>query len=95
MFMRFRGGGIGHKGILERIAGLRNKEPLLTAEQINEDPDSEIVEGLGNNDDEEDEEDEDSDSDSGEDSDKSLDEFILDGEEGGEDEYDVLGFAAF
>ncbi|KAF8223513.1 hypothetical protein L208DRAFT_1411693 [Tricholoma matsutake] len=60
---------------------------------MNEDLDSEIVEGLGDN--EEEEEDEDSDSDSGDDSDDNLVEFNFDGEEGGEDEYDILGFAAF
>ena len=63
---------------------------------MNKDLDSEIVEGLGDNEEEEeDEEDEDSDSDSGDDSDDNLFEFNLDGEEGGEDEYDILGFAAF
>ena len=92
--MRFRGGGIGHKGMLERIAGLQNKEQ--PTDQMNEDLDSEMVEGLGDNDDdEEDEEDEEEESDSGDESDDSLVEFNLDGEEGGEDEYDILGFAAF
>ena len=80
--------------MLERIAGLQNKEQ--PTDQMNEDLDSEIVEGLGDNEEEEeDEEDEDSDSDSGDDSDDNLFEFDLDGEEGGEDEYDILGFAAF
>ena len=92
MFMCFRGGGIGHKGMLKQIAGLQNKEQ--PADQMNEDLDSKIVEGLGDNE-EEDEEDEDSDSDSGDESDDSLVDFNLDGEEGGEDEYDILGFAAF
>ena len=92
--MCFRGGGIGHKGMLERIAGLQNKEQ--PTDQMNEDLDSEIVEGLGDNKEEEEvEEVEDSDSDSGDDSDDNLFEFDLDGEEGGEDEYDILGFAAF
>jgi hypothetical protein len=63
---------------------------------MNEDLDSEMVEGLGDNDDEEeDEEDEEEESDSGDESDDSLVEFNLDGEEGGEDEYDILGFVAF
>ena len=63
---------------------------------MNEDLDSEMVEGLGDNgDEEEDEEDEDLDLDSGDESDDSLVDFNLDGEEGGEDEYDILGFAAF
>ena len=92
--MCFRGGGIGHKGMLKRIAGLQNKEQ--PTDQMNEDLDSEMVEGLGDNDDdEEDEEDEEEESDSGDESDDSLVEFNLDGEEGGEDEYDILGFAAF
>ena len=92
--MHFRGGGIGHKGMLEQIAGLQNKEQ--PTDQMNEDLDSEIVEGLGDNEEEEEvEEVEDSDSDSGDDSDDNLFEFDLDGEEGGEDEYDILGFAAF
>jgi hypothetical protein len=94
MFMCFQGGGIGHKGMLKQIAGLQNKEQ--PADQMNKDLDSEIVEGLRDNDDEEeDEEDEDLDLDSGDESNDSLVEFNLDGEEGGEDEYDILGFAAF
>ena len=92
--MHFQGGGIGHNGMLERIAGLQNKEQ--PTDQMNEDLDSEMVEGLGDNDDEEeDEEDEEEESDSGDESDDSLVEFNLDGEEGGEDEYDILGFVAF
>jgi hypothetical protein len=91
--MRFRGGGIGHKGMLERIAGLQNKEQPA---QMNEDEDSEIVEGLGDNDDDDEEEEEDEEeSDFSDESDDSLVDFNLDGDEGGEDEYDILGFAAF
>jgi len=93
MFMHFWGGGIRHKGMLEWIAGLQNKEQ--PTDQMNEDLDSKIIEGLGDNEEEEeDEEDEDSDSDSGDGSDDNLVEFNLDGE-GGKDEYDILGFAAF
>jgi hypothetical protein len=61
--------------------------------QMNEDLDSGIVEGLGENDDDDEEEEEESDS-SDEFYDSSV-ELDLDGEEGGEDAYDILGFAAF
>ena len=60
---------------------------------MNEDLDAEDVEGLGENDEqEEDEEDEEEESDE---EDESLGELDLDGEEGGKDEYNILGFAAF
>jgi hypothetical protein len=94
MFMRFQGGGIGHKGMLERIAGLQNKEQPLSTADMNEDLDSEIVEGLGDNDDDDDDEEEEE-SDFSDESDDSFVDFDLDGDEGGEDEYDILGFAAF
>jgi hypothetical protein len=62
---------------------------------MNKDLDSEMVEGLGDNDDEEEDEEDKEESDSGDESNDSLVEFNLDGKEGGEDEYDILGFAAF
>jgi hypothetical protein len=99
--MHFRGGGIGHKGMLDQIAGLRNREqPLSTADQMNEDLDAEDIEGLGENDEqeedeEEDEEDQEDEEEESDESDESLIELDLDGEEGGEDEYNILGFAAF
>jgi hypothetical protein len=86
--------------MLDRIAGLRNKEqPLSTAEEMDEDLDTEDVEGLGENDEqeegEEDEEDKSDEEEESDESDESLIELDLDGEEGGEDEYNILGFVAF
>ncbi|KAF8240762.1 hypothetical protein L208DRAFT_1383676 [Tricholoma matsutake] len=89
--------------MLKRIAGLQNKEqPLSTADQMNKDLDTEDVEGLGENDeqeedkeDEEDEEDKEDEEEESDESNESLVELDLDGEEGGEDEYNILGFAAF
>ena len=60
---------------------------------MNEDLDSEMVEELGDNDGDEVDEDEAEAEDSGDESDDSLVDFDLDGEEGGEDEYDIFGFA--
>jgi hypothetical protein len=86
--------------MLDQIAGLQNKEqPLSTADQMNEDLDAEDIEGLGENDeqeeDEEDKEDKEDEEEESDESNESLIEFDLDGEEGGEDEYNILGFAAF
>jgi hypothetical protein len=89
--------------MLDQIAGLRNKEqPLSTADQMNEDLDAEDIEGLGENDeqeedeeDKEDKEDKEDEEEESDESDESLIELDLDGEEGGEDEYNILGFAAF
>jgi hypothetical protein len=96
MFMRFRGGGIGHKATRDRMAGVSHS-PAASEEETDE-----IV--VDEDEDEEsDSEEEHSDSDENIDSDQDTDDDDNgeenlgpeDGEEGWEDEYNVLGFAAF
>jgi len=93
MFMRFRGGGIGHKAMHERMPGYGSESHSLdvTDEEIDEDSDPE-AEGV-----EDDNENTDSDAESEEESDWEEDEDeaanSADEENGGSDEYTVLGFA--
>ena len=97
MFMRFRGGGIGHKATRERIQAVQHS---LAASEEEIDEIDKPLDGDKDEDEDEDEEDKeddsdkDKDTDSEEESDEDEENMDLeDGEGGCEDEYDALGYA--
>jgi hypothetical protein len=91
MFMRFRGGGIGHKATRERIQAVQHS---LAASEEEIDEIDKPLDGDKDEEDKEDDSDKDKDTDSEEESDEDEENMDLeDGEGGCEDEYDALGYA--
>jgi len=97
--MRFQGGGIGHKATRERMGDLWKQSPLLYDAEVDVDDETTVNDEDKDESDEAEEDDDDEavdeDEEEAEEDDNTEDFGPEDGEEGCDDEYDVLGFAPF